>query len=1186
MPAPVSAAARLPWSGQVAAPPPEPAPSLLESVPAAVRSAVDQVPYVQEQRINEAYGPLASALAHAKGQTVFSYFSMAKALNPLTSETYDHDRIWREIDAARARDAASFPGVPKTREEFERGVLTRQGGFTADSAVAARGGMGVQLVGGLIGGFADPVNVGLGIATGGLGAESGFLRSMLMAGSVNAGIEAVETPINVAARARLGEQTSAADMAIGIGTAFAFGAGLHGAIRGTQVGFEKAVAAHWERLPEGMRSRWTARGTLDPAGEDKLLADMASALIGPERMTDAEAGAAAALTRQAEIDARNPFQPNGAGSSAHLGALGERLAAILSDTPAERAGALPGLVGRMPGNDVRGFVPGQRIGTTGDVISRYMRKNRAAETSGNDLAQAATSSAFGRYQFTKGTWIGYYTRRFGTGGLSRAEILAKRADGKIQDVLMADLTADNAARLQRIGAPQTEGNLYLMHLLGPADAEKVLRAAPDTPLAGLIDAGSIAANKRIMAGKTAADIRQFAARRMGSAGDDGAGLHLNPPEGMDAGLAAQIDAELADVRAQTAQIEAELKARGIDTEAIVREAEAAATGPESAPFEPPFEPVPVEPLAPDGTARPLAEPLAPMPAAPDPNAGTAEAQALAAKLRDVVGDKSRNLNDIEALASELGATPQDVRAAMLELVKTKGGGVAIRRKDGAFVRRPAFAGRRGGGGPMDVLDFIASKGGIRDDEGHGLGLIGLSRAEREAMKLRSPKGQRTQDAQRLIEERRANNKRNWQKIVPGYGPLLRHEGKSIDAIGEALHEAGYLDGAEGGRPTTAEVLNFIEQRIQDGTPRYTREDMVSGAGAASAPDASAATVDAPFAYDPKLDATHGMLRDVTDMLGLDPAVLDYDIVSYAATLMDNDPMMEPGDVFSRAFNDYMDANRWDAVDESGSGAYEDIDYAWPYTSENSEPGSQAGAAAPDRSGPQGIGSDAPAGGERGGNRGSDGEGEPAPLEDMPPEQATRFLDPTGEAAKTQIDALEHDARMAEIDAGFAENRNVLSNFQKGMEVEYDYQNFYRDGSARTFSGTVVGISSKDQGIVHVQLDGGGNVFVAARQLRKKGTSPATLDPGAAVDPNIAAKARQENAIAAQQPLTGARKTGAAQDPVMPEGLFGGAAEPVLFDMGDGSPPKSRADLLRELDDDAANNATIRDCMNPNPGAGA
>lgn len=97
----------------------------------------------------------------------------------------------------------------------------------------------------------------------------------------------------------------------------------------------------------------------------------------------------------------------------------------------------------------------------------------------------------------------------------------------------------------------------------------------------------------------------------------------------------------------------------------------------------------------------------------------------------------------------------------------------------------------------------------------------------------------------------------------------------------------------------------------------------------------------------------------------------------------------------------------------------------------------------------------------------------------------------GDNAPTDADPNEE--RFRAIDEGFAQNRAVLGNFKKGDKVEFTHKGFYRepvDGSRdRIFTGTVAKISDKQQGIVEVTLDGGGQVFVPARELRHRKDAP-------------------------------------------------------------------------------------------------
>lgn len=76
-----------------------------------------------------------------------------------------------------------------------------------------------------------------------------------------------------------------------------------------------------------------------------------------------------------------------------------------------------------------------------------------------------------------------------------------------------------------------------------------------------------------------------------------------------------------------------------------------------------------------------------------------------------------------------------------------------------------------------------------------------------------------------------------------------------------------------------------------------------------------------------------------------------------------------------------------------------------------------------------------------------------------------------------------------IDEGFAQNRAALPKFKKGDAVEFTHKDFYRepvDGSRdRVFTGTMVKVSDKQQGVIEVRGDGGQTTFVEARRLRKR-----------------------------------------------------------------------------------------------------
>lgn len=139
------------------------------------------------------------------------------------------------------------------------------------------------------------------------------------------------------------------------------------------------------------------------------------------------------------------------------------------------------------------------------------------ESAGKLTAKAATSSALGLGQFLKATWMGvvHKHRPDLLEGRTEEQVLALRVSPQIAVELLARFTEDN----QRvIGMNCTGGDLYLAHFLGTADAKDLFRAAPDTPVSQLVTVNVINANKSIMLGKTAGQVRAWAAKRMAQSG--------------------------------------------------------------------------------------------------------------------------------------------------------------------------------------------------------------------------------------------------------------------------------------------------------------------------------------------------------------------------------------------------------------------------------------------------------------------------------------------------------------------------------------------------------------------------------------------------------------------------------------------------------------------------------------------
>ncbi len=153
---------------------------------------------------------------------------------------------------------------------------------------------------------------------------------------------------------------------------------------------------------------------------------------------------------------------------------------------------------------------------TGDDARTALKRAIGRVESPSDTAKNPKSSAQGRYQFTDKTWMSTYRKVFGETGESRAEILAKKVDGNVQERLMDQLLADNAASLRRAGFDETAGNLYLAHFAGEAGARRLLSAAPNESAEALLGARVAKANPTVVPGKTASEVIAWANRKMGA----------------------------------------------------------------------------------------------------------------------------------------------------------------------------------------------------------------------------------------------------------------------------------------------------------------------------------------------------------------------------------------------------------------------------------------------------------------------------------------------------------------------------------------------------------------------------------------------------------------------------------------------------------------------------------------------
>jgi hypothetical protein len=113
-------------------------------------------------------------------------------------------------------------------------------------------------------------------------------------------------------------------------------------------------------------------------------------------------------------------------------------------------------------------------------------------------AKARTSSASGLFQFVERTWLhalrtfgGRYGREQEARAIAgdervtpqqRAKILGLRNDPYLSAALAAEMLKKDGAKIaERIGRPLTPGETYLIHFLGPDDAERFMKKMDEAP---------------------------------------------------------------------------------------------------------------------------------------------------------------------------------------------------------------------------------------------------------------------------------------------------------------------------------------------------------------------------------------------------------------------------------------------------------------------------------------------------------------------------------------------------------------------------------------------------------------------------------------------------------------------------------------------------------------------------------
>lgn len=137
-----------------------------------------------------------------------------------------------------------------------------------------------------------------------------------------------------------------------------------------------------------------------------------------------------------------------------------------------------------------------------DAEAEYYRRLSKIESSDNPNAKAATSSASGRFQFIKSTWMGL--------GYDWADVF----NDKLQWEAIEKFTAQNARVLVNAGCAINFATLYGAHFLGVAGFLRIMRALPTDPITAHTTPAQRKANASILKG-TVKDFTDWLERKTG-----------------------------------------------------------------------------------------------------------------------------------------------------------------------------------------------------------------------------------------------------------------------------------------------------------------------------------------------------------------------------------------------------------------------------------------------------------------------------------------------------------------------------------------------------------------------------------------------------------------------------------------------------------------------------------------------
>ncbi len=432
--------------------------------------------------------------------------------------------IFDAIKRVQARKPGFLKGLDSPDAIAARALADRnQLSAQSDAVTSKAGTLGTigGFVGGLAGGIAsgDPENfVGIGLETAAAKTVARtVVKRALQEGAINAVAGGLALPTISTDAHHLGTDMTPGDMAKSVLEQGALGGvfgGAHVAVPHILSGAKdiagKVAGTVAANLPAPIRDPLVAASIRAGTVKDRDMLREWQKMHNPYSVVDTstpdERAAAHVISRDADVAEASPLHPAAAGANDHrLDAIAASLGVGLA--PPSVPTTAPIQMPSVPDRSANAPTP-RRPASLVEAIGHA-----------EGTARNPNSSAVGGGQFLKKTWLALAPRLTDTSGMSEPQILALRSNKGLTDRAIQLYGDDNGRYLHARGFEDSPGNRSLAHFLGPEGADRLLKADPSAPVESLLKPEAIAANRQVLAGKSADEVIQWAHKRIGATVD-------------------------------------------------------------------------------------------------------------------------------------------------------------------------------------------------------------------------------------------------------------------------------------------------------------------------------------------------------------------------------------------------------------------------------------------------------------------------------------------------------------------------------------------------------------------------------------------------------------------------------------------------------------------------------------------